>query len=59
MINLGTLEYWEDINTPAKGFVNDEFNGFELWYDYNTTGYIFNEVGIIPTTFIPRTMWFN
>ena len=50
---------WEDFNETVKGIVADEFNGFELWEDYNTTGEIFNEEGITPTTFIPRTMWFN
>ena len=59
MIDLGTFEYWEDYATPNKGVVGDEFNGFELWEDYNTTGEILNEAGITPTSFIPRTMWFN
>ena len=50
---------WEDYNETVKGIVADEFNGFELWEDYNTTGEIFNGAGITPTSFIPRTMWFN
>ena len=49
---------WEDYNETVKGIVADEFNNLELWEDYNTTGEIFNEAGITPTSFIPRTMWF-
>ena len=49
---------WEDFNETVKGIVADEFNGFELWEDYNTTGEILNEAGVVPVSFKPRTMWF-
>jgi len=38
---------WEDFNKTVKGIVADEFNGFELWEDYNTTGEIFS-IGTTP-----------
>ena len=56
---IENFENWEDYNTPVKGIVADEFNSLDLWYDNNTTAEIFNEAGITPTSFIPRTMWFN
>ncbi len=49
---------WENYNETVKGIVADEFNSLDLWYDNNTTAEIFNEAGITPTSFIPRTMWF-
>jgi len=52
------LNNWENYSTPIKGIVADEFNGFELWEDYNTTGEILNEAGVVPVSFKPRTMWF-
>jgi hypothetical protein len=50
---------WKDYNETIKGIVADEFNSLDLWYDNNTTAEIFNEAEITPTSFIPRTMWFN
>lgn len=50
---------WEDYNETVKGIVADEFNGFELWEDYNTTGEIFGEAGVVPTSSSNFFLFFN
>lgn len=50
---------WEDYKETVKGIVADEFNGFELWEDYNTTGEIFGEAGVAPISSSNFFLFFN